>query len=54
MNGSIVLCALFALIAVSSATQCGTLQRIKVKMQWAQAYSAGIDRSKFGNSLWTK
>uniref|UniRef100_A0A0S2MLP2 Extracellular globin n=1 Tax=Sclerolinum brattstromi TaxID=167799 RepID=A0A0S2MLP2_9ANNE len=53
MNGAIVLCALLALIAVASAAHCGTLQRIKVKMQWAQAYSAGIDRGLFGNSLWT-
>jgi len=48
----IVLAALAAFVAVTSASGCDKLQRLKVKSQWARAYSSGEDREDFSQAIW--
>jgi hemoglobin-like flavoprotein len=35
-----------------AAADCNALNRIKLKSQWAQAYTEGLDREAFGQALW--
>lgn len=39
------------LVAYASAG-CNVLKRMKVKTQWAQAFSEGVDRETFGQAVW--
>jgi hemoglobin-like flavoprotein len=50
----VVLVLLLGLMAVTSAfgSSCGTLERIKVKQQWAKAFGRGHDREFLGLALW--
>ncbi|MRA94096.1 hypothetical protein GH868_29485 [Bacillus thuringiensis] len=43
---------LLGFVACAFATDCGMLQRIKVKQQWATVYSSGIAREDFGEAIW--
>ena len=43
---------LLGFVACAFATECGMLQRIKVKQQWASVYSSGIAREDFGEAIW--
>lgn len=44
--------ALCCVLVAMVAADCGPLQRIKVKTQWAQAYSQGRQREAFGQAVW--
>jgi len=50
MLGKIFLVA--CLVAAASAQSCNEMARIKIKTQWAQAYTEGLDREAFGQALW--
>ena len=50
MNSVLVVFA--AVMVVTYASNCNMLQRIKVKQQWAQAYSSGVAREDFGEAVW--
>ena len=50
MNSVLVVFA--AVMVVTYANECNMLRRIKVKQQWAQAYSTGIAREDFGEAVW--
>ena len=43
---------LFAVVAAAVASECGTLERIRVKKQWADAYGDGKERAAFGLAVW--
>jgi len=43
---------LLGFVACTFAVDCGMLQRIKVKQQWASVYSSGIGREDFGEAIW--
>ena len=47
-----VLCVLLALVALTCATTCGDLQRLKVKLQWTKAYGNSHERTEFSEALW--
>nr|BAN58231.1 A2 globin chain of giant V2 hemoglobin [Lamellibrachia satsuma]BAQ25615.1 A2 globin chain of giant V2 hemoglobin [Lamellibrachia satsuma]BAU46564.1 A2 globin chain of V1 giant hemoglobin [Lamellibrachia satsuma] len=46
------LIAFMCLLAVAFASECGPLQRLKVKRQWAEAYGSGNGREEFGHFIW--
>jgi hypothetical protein len=51
-----VLAVLLALVGVSTAritAPCGTLERLKVKTQWAEAYGLGLNREKLGEAAFS-
>lgn len=48
------LIAFMCLLAVAFASECGPLQRLKVKRQWAEAYGSGNGREEFGHFIWAK
>nr|ALO75579.1 hemoglobin subunit A1 [Seepiophila jonesi] len=48
-----ILLVLLGAVAVATAEKCNSLERIKVKMQWAKAFGYGASRAKFGDALWT-
>ena len=49
------LIAFMCLLAVAFASlECGPLQRLKVKRQWAEAYGAGYSREKLGHAIWSQ
>nr|ALO75588.1 hemoglobin subunit A2 [Sclerolinum brattstromi] len=47
------LIAFMCLLAVAFASECGPLQRLKVKRQWAEAYGADYSREKLGHAIWS-
>lgn len=47
-----VIVVLAAVVAITSATECDTLNRLKIKGQWARAYSSGADREHFAEAVW--
>ena len=49
-----VLLVLATLVAITAANTCGSLQRLKVKRQWANAYGTGNSRADFGNFVWAE
>jgi len=51
MKTAVVL-LLAGLVAVAYGTECDTLTRLKIKAQWARAYSSGTDREHFAQALW--
>lgn len=51
MNALAVLVVL-GLTASALATECGPLQKIKVKHQWADVYDVGHDREAFATAVW--
>ena len=48
----LVIILLCAFIGASMAGNCGPLQRLKVKQQWAKAYGVGHERLELGIALW--
>lgn len=46
------LVVLAVVMTVTLAQECGMLQRIKVKQQWASAYGAAAAREDFGEAIW--
>jgi hypothetical protein len=48
----IVIVALVAVASVADATTCDALTIIKVKSQWARAYSHGHSREHFAEAVW--
>jgi len=42
----------FLAVLVAVNAQCDRLQQIKLKSQWAQAYSEGLSREDFGQAIW--
>jgi len=46
------LVVLMALVAVTIASECGPLQRLKVKQQWNVAYGVAHNRVDFGTAIW--
>ena len=43
---------LFAACVYTANAQCDTLKRLLIKKEWADIFSAGSDREKFGTMLW--
>lgn len=50
MNTLIVICALVAVATASS--ECGPLQRLKMKQQWSVAFGTAHHRIDFGTAMW--
>ena len=43
---------LVVVVAAMAEQECGPLQRIRVKKQWADAYGDGNERDSFGLAVW--
>lgn len=43
---------LFAFVAAASCTECGPLQKLKVKQQWSVAFGTDHHRIDFGIAIW--
>jgi len=50
----LVVVAVALLLAVASAEECTSLERLKVKHQWFEAYGHGHDRIIIGLKIWNK
>ena len=48
------LIAFMCLMAVAFGSECGPLQRLKVKRQWAEAYGGDYSREKLGHFIWAQ
>ena len=50
-----VLVVIACLVALATAElTCGTLQRLKVKRQWAASYGHGNERTELGHFIWAE
>ena len=54
MKSLIALVCLVAAVDYCLAAECGPLQRLKVKRQWAEAYGSGSGREAFGHYIWAQ
>ena len=48
------LIAFMCVLAVAFASECGPLQRLKVKRQWAEAYGGDYSRAHLGHAIWNE